>query len=52
MPGFLRWAIPDLFFFIFIFSLIQLVDNLVDKILPIMGFKLRTSGVGSDRSTN
>ena len=27
-------AIPSLFVFIFVFSIIQLVDNLVDKILP------------------
>ena len=25
------WAIPDLFFFIFVFSIIQLVIKLVDK---------------------
>ena len=33
--SFLRWAIPDLFFFIFIFSIVQFAD----KILPKSGFK-------------
>ena len=32
--------------------MIQLADNLVYKTLPIQGFKLRVSGVGSDPSTN
>ena len=44
---FLRWAIPGLFF-IFIFSIVQLVD----KILPMPGFVPRINGVGSDRYTN
>ena len=37
-----------LFYSIFTFSILQLVD----KILPVSGFKPRISGVGSDRSTN
>ena len=49
---FFKWAILGLFFFIFVFSIIHLVDKLVDKILPMMGLKLRISGVRSDRSTN
>ena len=41
-------AIPSLFVFIFVFSIIQLVDNLVDKILPMLGLKPRISCVGSN----
>ena len=37
-----------LFFFIFVFSIVQLLN----KILPMSGFKPRISGVGSDCSTN
>ena len=44
----LRWAIPGLFFFIFVFSNLRLAD----KTLPMSGFELRISGVGSNRSTN
>ena len=40
-----------LFFFIFIFS-IQLTVNIHYKFLPMTGFELRTSRIGSDRSTN
>ena len=40
------------FFFIFDFSIKLTVTNVLDKSLPITGFKLWTSGVGSDRSTN
>ena len=47
---FLRWAIPDLFFYIFVFSIFNL--QLVDTTLPMLGFKPRISGVGSDCSTN
>ena len=42
-----RWAIPSLLFFIFVFSILQLVD----KILPISGFEPRISAVRSDCST-
>ena len=44
--------IPGLFFFIFVFSIKQLVDNLVDKISLMMGFEPQIFGVGSDSSTN
>ena len=47
---FQRWAIPGLFF-IFIFS-IQLTVNVQYKFLPMTGFKLRTSDIGSYPSTN
>ena len=40
-----------LFFFIFVFS-IQLTVNVRYKFLPMTGFEPRTSGIGSDRSTN
>ena len=46
--AFKRWAIPGLFFFSFVFSIVQLVD----KIMQMSGFELRISGVGSDCSTN
>ena len=49
-PGFFKtWTIHGLFFFIFAFSMIQLVENFVDKTLPMTGFKLRVSGVGNNR---
>ena len=44
-------AIPD-FFFLY-FSLFNTVDNeQLNKNLPMTGFELQTSGVGSNRSTN
>ena len=46
-----KWAIPGLFFFIFVFS-IQLTVNVRYKFLPMTGFEPRTSGIGSNRSTN
>ena len=49
---FLRGATPSLIFFIFVFFIIQLVDKLEDKVLPMTGFEQRISGVESDRSTN
>ena len=49
--GFFKWAIPGLYFFIFVFS-IQLTVNVKYKMLPMTGFEPRTSGIGSDRSTN
>ena len=45
------WSIPGLFFFIFVFS-IQLTVNVQYKFLLMTGFEPRTSGIGSDRSTN
>ena len=45
---FLKMAHSRPLFFIFVFSIVQLVD----QILPMSGFKLRISGVRSDRSTN
>ena len=48
---FLKWTIPGLFFFIFVVS-IQLTVNAQCKFLPMTGFELWTSGIGSYRSTN
>ena len=48
---FFKWAIPGLFFFIYVFS-IQLTENVQYKFLPMTGFQLRTSGIGSNHSTN
>ena len=45
---FFRWAIPGLFFFIFMYSLIELEG----KILSMSGFEPQMSGVGSNRTTN
>ena len=42
----LRWAIPGLFFFIFVFPIQQI------NILPVAGFELRTSGVKSNLYAN
>ena len=51
-----KWAIPGLFSFIFVFSNTQLIVNKysieINKFLPMTGFEPRTSGIGSDRSTN
>ena len=44
-------ANPGLFFFIFVFS-IQSTVNVQYNFLPMTGFELRTSGVGSKHSTN
>ena len=44
-------AIPGLFFFIFVFS-IQFTVNIIYTFLPMTGFELQTSRIGSDRSTN
>ena len=51
LPFFKKWAIPGLFFFIFVFS-IQLTVNVQYKLLPMTRFKPQTSGIGSDISTN
>ena len=48
---FFKLANPGLFFFIFVFS-IQLTEKHQYKFLPMTRFELRTSGVGSNRSTN
>ena len=48
---FLKWAIPSLFFYIFVFS-IQLTVYVQYNFLLMTGFEPRTSGIRSDRSTN
>ena len=48
---FKKWAIPGLFFFIFVFS-IQLTVNVQYNFLLMTGFEQQTSGNGSNRSTN
>ena len=50
---FFNWAIPGLFFFIFLFSGLQLTDNYVRRFfLPILGFEPEISGVGSNHSAD
>ena len=49
---FKKWAIPGLFFFIFVFSIQLTVNNVQYKCLPMIGFEPLTSGFGNDRSTN
>ena len=51
MISLLTFAIPGLFFLIFVFS-IQLIVNVQYNFLPMTGFEPRTSGIGSDYSTN
>ena len=51
LNDFFKWASRSLFFFIFVFS-IQLTVNMQYNFLPMTGFEPRTSGVGSNRSTN
>ena len=48
---FKKWAIPSLFFFIFIFSIQLTVNKCFIYILPMTGLELWTSGIRSDRST-
>ena len=43
----LKMAIPGLVFFIFVFSIQQIV-NVQDNFLPMTGWEPRTSGIGSD----
>ena len=51
--GFFNWAIPGLFFFIFVLSGLQLTDIYNRKIfLPMSGFEPWISGIRSDRSAN
>ena len=45
-----KWAIPDLFFFIFVFSR-QLTVSIQYKFLPMTGLDPQTSGIRSNRST-
>ena len=47
-----KWAIPHLFFYIFVLALQFTVENVLYKSLPMTGFEPRTSGVWSDHSTN
>ena len=52
---FLKWSIPGLFSFIFVFSIHswqQTNVQYINKYLPMTGFEPRTSGIGSDCSTN
>ena len=50
---FCNWAIPGLFFFIVVFSGLQLTYNYVSKILlPMSRFEPWISGVGCDHSAN
>ena len=42
------WAIPGLFFFIFVFS----IQSSLNTKLPTTGFELRISGAGRDCSAN
>ena len=46
--SFLKWAIPDLFFFI----LLLFSKNDHDKILPMIGFDPLTSSIESNYSAN
>ena len=46
-----EWAIPDLFFFIFIFSTVN-SKNVHKYMFTMIGFKLRTSDIGRDLSAN
>ena len=48
---FFKWAIPGLFFFIFVFS-IKLTVNVQYYFLSMTGFKPWSSGVGIKHSTN
>ena len=47
IPFFKDGTFPASFFFIFVFS----IDQMVDKMLLMSGFELRISGVRSDCST-
>ena len=46
-----KWAISDLFFFIYVFSK-QLAVNVQYKFLAMTGFEPQTSGIGNNHSTN
>ena len=47
-----KWAIPGLFSFIFVFSIQLIVNKCAILNLPMTGFELQTSGIGSNCSTN
>ena len=49
---FQKWAIPGLFFVIFVFSIHLTVNNVQYNFWPVTGFELRTSGFGSDHSSS
>ena len=49
---FKKWAIPGLFFFTLVLSLLLTETNVLYKSLPMTGFKLQISGVRSYLSTN
>ena len=52
---FLKWAIPGLFTLFFrLFNTQLTVNKMFNKnhFLPMTGFEPRTSGIGSNRSTN
>ena len=49
--SFFKWAIPGIFFFIFVFSGKRLTDKYAQNI-AMSGFEPRISGVGSDHSAN
>ena len=50
---FFKWTILGLFFFTFVFALHLAVNkNVLNKRLPMTGFDPRTSGIGSNHSTN
>ena len=46
------WAIPGLFLIIFVFSIQFTINKFSIQRLPMTGFELRTSDIGSNRSTN
>ena len=48
---FFKWAIPGLFFFIFVFSIVA-SKYVQCKILPMTILELRTSSFGSDHTAN
>ena len=49
---FFEWAIPGLFFFIFVSFTVDSIQMSYIKVLTMTGFEPQTSGVGSDCSTN
>ena len=48
---FFKWDIPSPFFFIFVFSIQLIVNNVQYKLCRRTGFKLQICGVGSDHFT-
>ena len=47
-----KWAIPGLFYFNSSFQYTVDSNQMFNNFLPMTGFEPRTSGIGSDRSTN